>query len=61
VLDRAAHADARGATHVLDRGVQVLAVAPLVVRCMCERGWPSYYSIVRKWKNVDVRGVQIFV
>jgi hypothetical protein len=23
-----------------------------------ERGWPSYYNIVRRGKNVDVRGVQ---
>jgi hypothetical protein len=23
-----------------------------------ERGWPSYYNIVRIGKNVDVRGVQ---
>ena len=36
VLDRGAHADARGASHVLDRGVQTrpFPAAPLVVRCM---------------------------
>jgi hypothetical protein len=26
-----------------------------------ERGWPSYFIVVLRWKNVDVRGVQICV
>jgi hypothetical protein len=26
-----------------------------------ERGWPSFFIVVRRRKNVDVRGVQICV
>ena len=34
MLDRDAQANARGATHALDGGVEAVARAPLVVRCM---------------------------
>jgi hypothetical protein len=47
VLDRGAHADARGATHVLDRGVQ--AVARGDARC-------AWFAPAARSANTDACG-----
>jgi hypothetical protein len=59
VFGRGTHADARGATHVLDRVYRPLPAAPLAVRCMCMAVVPGPISFAVLSTQVSTVGLRL--